>query len=102
SLGKNERRSCAVTAFGNANMTSALLIFLIRVYRWVISPALRAMCGGGGGWRFEASCSEYCLEAVKRHGAARGLLLGIKRLGRCHPWGGSGFDPVPETLNCRH
>ena len=76
-----EMSGCSCRGHGlqsNANMTSALLIFLIHVYRWVISPALRAMCGGGCGCRFEPSCSEYCLEAVKRHGAARGLLLGIK------------------------
>ncbi|HEY5705697.1 MAG TPA: membrane protein insertion efficiency factor YidD [Terrimicrobiaceae bacterium] len=82
-------------------MTSALLIFLIRVYRWTLSPLLRALCGGACGCRFEPSCSQYCLEAVERHGAARGLLLGLKRIARCHPWGGSGYDPVPKTLNSR-
>jgi putative membrane protein insertion efficiency factor len=85
----------------DAKMTSALLIFLIRVYRWTVSPLLRALCGGGCGCRFEPSCSQYCLEAVQRHGAARGLALGLKRIARCHPWGGSGYDPVPETLNSR-
>jgi uncharacterized protein len=82
-------------------MTSALLIFLIHVYRWTVSPLLRALCGGECGCRFEPSCSQYCLEAVQRHGAARGLFLGLKRIARCHPWGGSGYDPVPETLNSR-
>lgn len=70
---------------------------LIRGYQLLISPLLRAVGGSGVGCRFEPSCSAYFLEAVRRHGAWRGSVLGFKRLGRCHPWGGSGLDPVPPA-----
>ena len=80
-------------------MMSALLMFVIRVYRWTVSPFLRALCGGTCGCRFEPSCSQYLLEAVQRHGAARGLSLGLKRLAHCSPWGGGGYGPVPEARN---
>lgn len=62
---------------------------LIQAYRWFVSPMLGVNC------RFAPSCSEYALEAVERHGALRGSVLAAGRLCRCHPWGGSGFDPVP-------
>jgi putative membrane protein insertion efficiency factor len=51
--------------------------------------------------RFEPSCSRYAMEALARHGALKGSLLAIRRLGRCHPWGGSGYDPVPPAAACR-
>ena len=66
------------------------LIFLIRAYRWLLSPLLGPAC------RFEPSCSAYAEEALRRHGAARGSWLAIKRLGRCHPLCRGGIDPVPE------
>ncbi len=62
---------------------------LIRGYQLLISPLLGPSC------RFRPSCSQYAFEAVARFGAARGAWLALKRLVRCHPWGGSGFDPVP-------
>lgn len=66
-----------------------LLLILIRFYRRGISPLLPPSC------RYTPSCSAYAEEAVRVHGAARGGWLALRRLGRCHPWGGSGYDPVP-------
>lgn len=66
-----------------------LLLALIRIYRTAISPLLGANC------RFQPSCSEYAEEALQKHGAFRGGWLVLKRIGRCHPWGGHGYDPVP-------
>ena len=58
-------------------------------YRSCISPLTPPSC------RFRPTCSQYMIEAVKKHGPFKGLWLGIKRICRCHPWGGSGYDPVP-------
>ncbi|WP_294594492.1 membrane protein insertion efficiency factor YidD [uncultured Rikenella sp.] len=67
----------------------APFVFLIRIYRAVISPFLPSSC------RFTPTCSAYALEAFRRHGLFRGFYLTVRRLLRCHPWGGSGYDPVP-------
>ncbi|MDQ6808625.1 MAG: membrane protein insertion efficiency factor YidD [Verrucomicrobiota bacterium] len=72
-----------------------LVRFLIRSYQIVLSPALSFLAGPGNGCRFQPTCSVYFLEAVERYGAFRGSWLGVKRLARCHPWGGRGHDPVP-------
>jgi putative membrane protein insertion efficiency factor len=64
-------------------------IALIKLYQWIISPILGPKC------RFTPTCSTYAIEALKKHGVFKGLWLTIKRLGRCHPWGGHGYDPVP-------
>ena len=66
------------------------LLGLVWVYRLLISPWL------GNNCRFDPSCSQYAMDALRMHGAFRGSWLAIKRIGRCHPWGGSGYDPVPE------
>ena len=63
----------------------------IHLYRWILSPFL------GGQCRFYPSCSTYALEAIERHGSCRGSALAVKRICRCHPWGGAGHDPVPEA-----
>jgi len=62
----------------------------IRAYQLTIAPILPPSC------RFEPSCSHYAAEAIARHGPWRGVALGLHRLLRCHPWGGSGYDPVPD------
>jgi uncharacterized protein len=76
-------------------MISRLLQWLVRGYQIFISPVIHFIGGPGSGCRFEPTCSEYMLQALRRHGAARGLWLGLRRLARCHPWGGCGCDPVP-------
>lgn len=62
---------------------------LLRLYKRGVSPLLPLAC------RYRPTCSEYCAEAVHRHGAIKGFWLGMRRICRCHPLGGSGFDPVP-------
>ncbi len=71
------------------------LIWLIHGYQKMISPHLGNCC------RFEPSCSHYAEEALNRFGVCRGLYLTVHRLLRCNPWGGSGYDPVPETWEGR-
>lgn len=66
-----------------------LLLVPIRAYRYAISPLLGRQC------RFFPSCSEYADEAIRKHGALRGVALAVRRLCRCHPWNPGGFDPVP-------
>lgn len=65
------------------------LVLLLRGYQYAISPLLGRSC------RFYPSCSDYTVEAIERHGALRGSVLGFKRVMRCHPWHPGGFDPVP-------
>jgi putative membrane protein insertion efficiency factor len=67
-----------------------LLALPIKAYRHTLAPFLGVNC------RFAPSCSAYAIEALAKHGAARGLWLGARRVSRCHPWGGDGYDPVPE------
>src|SRR5436190_13250607 len=71
-----------------------LFRLLIRAYQILVSPILKWMCGPASGCRFQPTCSQYSLQAIESHGFY-GLWLAAKRLGRCHPWGGSGPDPVP-------
>lgn len=73
-----------------------MLRLLIRGYQIFISPVLSFCVGPNSGCRFQPTCSHYFLEAVELHGVWQGSWLGLKRLGRCHPWGGQGFDPVPH------
>lgn len=68
----------------------SLLVFLIQLYRYLISPWLGHHC------RFEPSCSTYALTAIQRYGALQGTGLAIKRLAKCHPWHEGGIDPVPD------
>ena len=64
-------------------------IFLIRFYQAGISPFFPAAC------RFQPTCSSYMIEALQKYGVFKGLFLGIKRILKCHPWGKTGYDPVP-------
>ena len=70
---------------------------LIRFYQRFISPLLHFGAGPLGGCRFHPTCSNYALEALETHGVIRGCWYGICRILRCHPWGGSGYDPVPQA-----
>jgi putative membrane protein insertion efficiency factor len=74
---------------------SFVLIVLVRTYQIVVSPLLHMIAGPGMGCRFEPTCSRYAIEALKVHGPIRGLWLATKRILRCHPMGGHGYDPVP-------
>ncbi|MEM7022633.1 MAG: membrane protein insertion efficiency factor YidD [Pseudomonadota bacterium] len=67
-----------------------LLSLPIRLYRVAISPYIQPRC------RYLPTCSEYALEALARHGPVSGIWLSVRRFARCHPWGGFGYDPVPE------
>ncbi len=67
-----------------------LFILLIRIYQKVISPLFPGSC------RYTPTCSQYSIEAIKNHGTLKGLYLGLKRIIKCNPWGGCGYDPVPE------
>lgn len=68
-----------------------ILSRFIRGYQLVISPLLGSNC------RYQPTCSAYAMEAIKIHGGLKGGWLAIRRIGRCHPWGGSGYDPVPNS-----
>ena len=68
----------------------SIVVGLIRIYQWILSPILGPAC------RFEPTCSEYASEAIVAHGLIRGAWLGVRRIGRCHPLGESGYDPVPR------
>jgi putative membrane protein insertion efficiency factor len=71
------------------------VIALVRIYQYVISPLLGPNC------RYEPTCSSYAIEAVSQHGPIKGCWLALTRIGRCHPWGGTGYDPVPPRKHHR-
>jgi len=84
------------------NLFQLILIGAVRAYQRLLSPILTTLFGPlGMGCRFHPTCSHYALDAVRVHGAGKGTWLAIKRLGRCHPWGDHGEDPVPPKLE-RH
>ena len=64
-------------------------IALIKLYQWIISPWLKPSC------RYTPTCSQYGIDALKKYGPVKGLWLTVKRIAKCHPWGGHGYDPVP-------
>ena len=77
-------------------MLNKIIIFpfvlFIRVYQLIISPMLGSNC------RFIPTCSEYAMESLKEYGLIKGIFLSIKRIGKCHPWGGHGYDPLPTKM----
>lgn len=80
----------------NSRRKSPLAMFflgLVRLYQLVISPLLGPRC------RFQPTCSSYAVEAISLHGGLKGGLLTLKRMSKCHPWGGFGYDPVPQGSN---
>ncbi len=70
-------------------MIKKLFILLIKAYQKFLSPLFPGVC------RYRPTCSQYFIEALQIHGVFRGVYLGLRRILRCHPWGGSGYDPVP-------
>jgi putative membrane protein insertion efficiency factor len=79
-------------------MIKAIVIALIRFYRYFLSPWVGNQC------RFTPTCSAYAIEAIQKRGTFVGLMLAVKRIGRCNPWSRGGSDPVPEasgTSSCR-
>jgi len=82
------------------NPINWLLIKLIRFYQLFLSPLLGKNC------RYEPTCSQYSIEALKEHGVIKGFYLSVKRILSCNPWGGHGYDPVPlnlrKHLQCDH
>ena len=72
-----------------------ILALPVQAYRLFLSPFIGHSC------RYQPTCSAYALEALERHGALRGGWLALRRIGRCHPWGGAGLDPVPEPDESR-
>ena len=66
-----------------------IFIVPIKLYQILLSPLLGQSC------RYHPTCSQYAVEAIEKYGPVKGIWLGIKRIARCHPWGGSGHDPVP-------
>ncbi len=77
---------------GLAHMGAWALLAAVRLYQILLSPFL------GGACKFYPSCSNYAMEAIQRHGAWRGFLLAMKRLGRCQPFTKGGYDPVPDDV----
>lgn len=82
-------RGFAVVARG---LAVSVMIGAVRLYQWTLSPLLGPRC------RFDPSCSHYACAAIRRFGPLRGGWLSLRRFSRCHPWGATGYDPVPETL----
>lgn len=79
-----------------STLAKFLIRLMIRFYQRFLSPLLHFGAGPGAGCRFSPSCSHYFLKAVETHGPMRGSWYGICRILRCHPWGGCGYDPVPQ------
>ena len=77
------------------NIFTYILIKFIKIYKYLISPLIGPSC------RYLPTCSEYSIEALKTYGFVKGLLLSLKRIMSCHPWGNSGFDPVKKEIKAK-
>jgi len=73
-----------------------IVILPVRIYQWGISPLIGQTC------RYQPTCSYYMIQAIEEWGVLRGVWLGLKRIFRCHPWGGHGYDPVPKRSKNAH
>jgi putative membrane protein insertion efficiency factor len=88
------------------NVVRDILIFFIRIYQRLLAPMQKVVFGPSGACRFSPSCSQYTVEALQIHGVFKGGALSVRRICRCHPWGGCGYDPVPfsesrQSPKCR-
>jgi hypothetical protein len=72
-----------------SKLISSFLLIFIYIYQKLISPIIPARC------RYTPTCSQYSKDSIVKHGPFRGMILTFKRIFKCHPWGGSGYDPVP-------
>ena len=77
------------------NIFTLLLIKFIKIYKYLVSPVIGPSC------RYLPTCSDYSIEALKTYGFVKGLLLSLKRIISCHPWGNSGFDPVKKEIKAK-
>ena len=77
------------------NIFTLLLIKFIKIYKYLVSPMIGPSC------RYLPTCSDYSIEALKTYGFVKGLLLSLKRIMSCHPWGNSGFDPVKKEIKVK-
>ena len=72
------------------NVLTVIIVYFIKFYQFSISPLIGSNC------RFTPTCSDYAIQSLKENGLIRGLFFSLKRLLKCHPWGGSGFDPISK------
>jgi putative membrane protein insertion efficiency factor len=78
------------------NPGQSIALLLIRIYQWTVSPLKSLFFGAGGCCRFNPTCSQYAYDAIRARGVCGGSWLALRRILRCHPWGGSGYDPAPR------